>query len=92
LFDSRREYDEYLGEEEISEGTRLTTIAQRYYGKKEFWVYVYEANRDNIVHPDRITPGTIVKVPKVDKRLIDKKNPRCLQKAKELHDLYVGKK
>jgi nucleoid DNA-binding protein len=92
LFDSRREYDEYLGEEEISEGTRLTTIAQRYYGKKEFWVYIYEANRDNIVHPDRITPGTIVKVPKVDKRLIDKKNPRCLQKAKELHDLYVGKK
>ncbi|MFZ4581514.1 MAG: HU family DNA-binding protein [Paludibacter sp.] len=92
LFDSRREYNEYLGEEEISEGTRLTTIAQRYYGKKEFWVYIYEANRDNIVHPDRITPGTIVKVPRVDKRLIDKKNPRCLQKAKELHDLYVGKK
>jgi nucleoid DNA-binding protein/flagellar basal body-associated protein FliL len=92
LFDSRREYDEFLGEEEITEGTRLTNIAQHYYGKKEFWVYIYEANRDNIVHPDRITPGTIVKVPKVDPRLIDKKNPRCLQKAKELHDLYVGKK
>lgn len=92
LFDSRREYNEFLGEEEISEGTRLTTIAQRYYGKKEFWVYIYEANRDNIVHPDRITPGTIVKVPRVDPRLIDKKNPRCIQKAKELHDLYVGKK
>jgi len=92
LFDSRREYNEFLGEEAISEGTRLTNIAQHYYGKKEFWVYIYEANRDNIVHPDRITPGTIVKIPKVDSRLIDKKNPRCLQKAKELHDLYVGKK
>jgi nucleoid DNA-binding protein len=92
LFNSRREYHEFLGEEEITEGTRLTNIAQHYYGKKEFWVYIYEANRDNIVHPDRITPGTIVKIPKVDSRLIDKKNPRCLQKAKELHDLYVGKK
>lgn len=92
LFNTRREYNEFLGEEEITEGTRLTNIAQHYYGKKEFWVYIYEANRDNIVHPDRITTGTIVKVPKVDPRLIDKKNPRCLQKAKELHDLYVGKK
>lgn len=92
LFDSHREYHEFLGEEEIGEGTRLTTIAQRYYGKKDFWVYIYEANRDNIVHPDRITPGTIVKIPKVDPRLIDKKNPRCIAKAKELHDLYVGKK
>lgn len=92
LFNSRREYTEFLGEEEISEGTRLTNIAQHYYGKKEFWVYIYEANRDNIVHPDRITPGTVVKIPKVDPRLIDKKNPRCIQKAKELHDLYVGKK
>lgn len=92
LFDSHREYTEFIGEEEITEGIRLTTIAQRYYGKKDFWVYIYEANRDNIVHPDRITPGTIVKIPKVDKRLIDKKNPRCIQKARELHDLYVGKK
>jgi len=91
LFNKQREYTEFLGEEEITEGTRLTNIAQHYYGKKEFWVYIYEANRDNIVHPDRITPGTIVKIPKVDSRLIDKKNPRCLQKAKELHDLYVGK-
>jgi|GEM_PF-274906 len=91
-FKKRRNYNEFIGEETISEGTRLTTVSQQYYGKREFWVYIYEANRDNIVHPDRITPGTVVKVPKVDPRLIDKKNPKCLQKARELHDLYVGKK
>lgn len=91
-FKNRRNYTEFIGEETISEGTRLTTVSQQYYGKREFWVYIYEANRDNIVHPDRITPGTVVKVPKVDPRLIDKKNPKCLQKARELHDLYVGKK
>jgi len=92
VFKNRRNYSEFLGEEAISDGMRLTNIAQHYYGKKEFWVYIYEANQDNIVHPDRITPGTVVRIPKVDRRLIDKKDPRCLQKAKELHDLYVGKK
>ena len=91
-FKNRRNYTVFIGEETISEGTRLTTVSQQYYGKREFWVYIYEANRDNIVHPDRITPGTVVKVPKVDPRIIDKKNPKCLQKVRELHDLYVGKK
>lgn len=91
-FDHRRNYNVFIGEEKISEGYRLTNISQKYYGKKDFWVYIYEANRDNIVHPDRITPGTVIKIPKVNPLLIDKKNPRCLEKARELHDLYVGKK
>lgn len=91
-FDNRRNYNVFIGEEEISEGIRLTNISQKYYGKREFWVYIYEANRDNIVHPDRITPGTIVRIPKLNPLLINKKNPRCLEKARELHDLYIGKK
>lgn len=91
-FDHRRNYNVFIGEEKISEGYRLTNISQKYYGKKDFWVYIYEANRDNIVHPDRITPGTVIKIPKVNPLLIDKRNPRCLEKARELHDLYVGKK
>ncbi len=90
-FNNRRNYKDFLGEEAVTEGTRLTNIAQHYYGKKDFWVYIYEANRENIVHPDRITPGTVVKIPKVDPRIIDKKNPRCLEKVRELHDIYVGK-
>lgn len=92
VFKKRRENYIYIGQETINEGTRLTNISQKYYGKKEFWVYIYEANRDNIVHPDRITPGTIVYVPKLHPKLIDKKNPKCLEKARELHDLYIGKK
>lgn len=92
VFKNRRNYNEFIGEETITEGIRLTTISQQYYGKRDFWVYIYEANRDNIVHPDRIIPGTKVKVPRLDLRLIDKKNPKCLEKARELHDLYVGKK
>jgi len=92
LFNQPRVYTEFLGSERIKEGSMLTHFAKRYYGKKEFWVYIYEANKDHLSHPDRIPMGTLIRVPKVDKRLIDANNPRCMDKAKELHDLYVGAK
>jgi nucleoid DNA-binding protein len=89
LFDNPRIYNEFLGTERIRIGSRLTYIAKRYYGNKVFWVYIYEANRNHIVNPDRVPVGTLIKVPKVDKRLIDSSNERCIQTAKELHDIYV---
>lgn len=92
LLNQPRVYTEFLGSERIREGSMLTHFAKRYYGKKEFWVYIYEANKDHLSHPDRIPMGTLIRVPKVDKRLIDANNPRCIDKAKELHDLYVGVK
>ena len=92
LFDGPRVYTSFLGTEKINEGSRLTWISAKYYGLKDFWVYIYEANKSLIENPDRIPTGIEIKIPKLDKRLIDKNNPQCLQKAKELHDLYVGKK
>ncbi|MEI8272617.1 MAG: HU family DNA-binding protein [Paludibacter sp.] len=89
LFDNPRVFTEYLGTERIQDGSRLTKMSKRYYGSKDFWVYIYEANRDNISDPDHISVGTIIKIPKLDARLIDVSNERCLQKAKELHDIYV---
>ena len=89
LFDNPRVYTEYLGTERIHDGSRLTTMSKRYYGSKDFWVYIFEANRENISDPDHIAVGTIIKIPKLDSRLIDVSNERCIQKAKELHDIYV---
>lgn len=89
LFDNPRVYTEYLGTERIHDGSRLTMMAKRYYGSKDFWVYIYEANRENISDPDHIPVGTIIKIPKLDSRLIDVSNERCIHKAKELHDIYV---
>lgn len=89
LFDSPREYPITIGRERITAGSRLARMAERYYGKSDFWVYIYEANRLKLKHPDSISSGTLINIPKVDARLIDAKNPRCIQKAKELHDLYV---
>lgn len=89
LFDNPRIYREYLGSERIKPGSRLTIISKRYYGNKIFWVYIYEANKDHIPNPDNIPVGTLIRIPKVDSKLIDSTNPRCIQKAKELHDIYV---
>lgn len=41
----------------------LTTIARAHYGRKDFWVFIYEANSDILRHPNRIRPGTRVLVP-----------------------------
>lgn len=92
LLENPRTYKEYIGTEKIEGGSRLTLMAEKYYGHKDFWVYIYEANKNNIKNPDKIAAGTVVKIPKLDKRLIDKNDPRCLKKARELHDLYVGKR
>jgi nucleoid-associated protein YgaU len=89
LFDTKRVYPEYLGAERITNGSSLTRFALRYYGCRDFWVYIYEANRTRIKHPNEVAIGTLIRVPKVDPRLIDAENPRALKYAKELHDLYL---
>ncbi|MDE6486603.1 MAG: hypothetical protein K2L76_03740 [Muribaculaceae bacterium] len=41
----------------------LTTIARDHYGRKDFWVFIYEANADKLRHPNRIRPGTRILIP-----------------------------
>jgi nucleoid DNA-binding protein len=89
LFDNPRVYTEFIATEKFTVGSRLTRMAKRYYGSKDFWVYIYEANKAKISDPDVIPIGTVIKIPKLNPILIDVLNPRCIQKAKELHDLYV---
>jgi cytoskeletal protein RodZ len=45
-------------------GQRLTLIAEKYYGLKVFWVYIYEYNKEKIgPNPDRIPTGMEILVP-----------------------------
>lgn len=91
LFDQPRVYTEFIASERIHSGNRLTLISKRYYGSKDFWVYIYEANMNHISNPDKIPEGTLIQIPKLNPLLINISNPRCIAKAKELHDLYVKK-
>jgi len=89
LFDNPRVYSDFIASERIKNGSRLTIMSKRYYGSKEYWVYIYEANKDQIQNPDDIPVGTLIRIPKLDLRLIDQANPRCIKKARELHDIYI---
>jgi hypothetical protein len=89
LFDEQRVYTEFIAAEKVKSGSRLTIISLRHYGVKEFWVYIFEANRDKFSSPDQIVPGTVLKIPKLNPVLADKNNPRCMEYALKLHDLYL---
>jgi len=89
LFDTPRVYPEFIASATITKGSRLAWLSKKYYGLSDFWVYIYEANRDRFEDPDKIPEGALIHIPKLDPRLIDASNPRCVENAKKLHDLYV---
>ena len=70
--------------ETIERGKYLTTIAQKYYGDKVFWVYIYRENSGRIWNPKDLKAGFKVVVPDASKYNIDASNPESIQRAKEL--------
>lgn len=46
----------------------LATMAREHYGIMEYWIFIYEENRSTLpANPNRITPGTRVIIPPVEK-------------------------
>lgn len=68
----------------------LTTIARDHYGRKDFWVFIYEANSDKLRHPNRIRPGTRVVVPDLGDHatLDDDTRKRAHELATEIYNRY----
>lgn len=90
-FDSDRVYNEFIGSVKMSNGNRLTLISLEKYGAKEFWIYIYEANKDKIPNPDLISIGQTLKLPKLPAYVIDVNNPKCVEFAKHLADELKSK-
>ena len=87
----QRTYTKFIKKEVLTEGSRLTWLSRKYYnGAPEFWVYIYEANRNVITDPNNIPVGTTIRIPKLDKRLIDTTNPEAMRQAEELQKKYLG--
>ena len=91
LFDTPREYTEFLATVNLPAGSYLADLAKRYYGHPYFWVYIYEANKEKVKYPNFVSVGQSIRVPKVNPLLIDVCNPRCLEKAQELEQIYLKK-
>ena len=49
----------------VNAGSRLAWIAKKQYGRKDFWVFIYDANRDVIKNPANVVVGTELRIPKL---------------------------
>ena len=91
VFDEPRSFNTTIATETMEKGSRLVLLAEKYYGNKDFWVYIYEANKSVMKTPGSVTIGMKIKVPKLNPSLIDLKNPECLRYAKTLAEKYDSK-
>lgn len=72
----------------VIDGSRLTMVAYRAYGHKDFWVYVYDANRDVLRRPSGIAKGMSLKIADLPAELVDPNSDEALAKAHELAKKY----
>lgn len=84
------EFPTVLGHVTIEPGTRLTSIAEEYYKKKIFWVYIYEFNKDKIKDPNNIPVGTTLAIPAPQVYGIDANDRASFEKASLLQSQIVA--
>lgn len=84
-------YEEFIDTVQLTEGSRLAWLAKKYYGSAYFWVYIYEANKEQLPNPNDIPVGTSINIPKLPQELIDPTNEECISKAKELQNKILNK-
>ncbi len=72
----------------VNEGSRLTWIAYKEYGHRDFWVYIYDANRHQLNSPNDLRIGMKLIVPDLDQSLVNPDDENCLIKAREIAKNY----
>lgn len=89
-FYRERNYTDFIGLETVKEGSRLTWIAKKYYGSKDHWVFIYEANREKIKNPGNVGIGTQLRIPALPDDILDPDNIKAQHLIKELQDKYLN--
>lgn len=59
----------------------LAQLSRKHFGTYEFWVYIYEENKDVISDPDLVEPNTKVRIPNAAKYGIDANNRTSINNA-----------
>lgn len=52
--------------EKVKAGSRLAQIARRHYGNPDYWIYIYEANRDKLSKPSELPVGIELVIPSIE--------------------------
>lgn len=74
----------YRTTEIVRPGSRLAQIARRHYGNPEYWVFIYEANRDQIVDPSDLTAGIEIEIPNLSERLKGMTEAQIMEEVEQI--------
>ena len=91
LAEQPRIYSEFIATEVVTYGSRLTWIAYKYYGEKDLWVFIYEANRKQIENPNYLRMKQKIRIPKLDEKLKELSNPEVRKLVDDLAKEYLNK-
>lgn len=89
LAEQPRHYYKFIGIERVAQNSRLAWISKKYYGEKDLWVFIYEANRSIIKNPDYIRAGQHLRIPDLDPKYRNLNNPELRQLVDSLADEYL---
>ncbi len=70
--------------EVISDGETFRTLALKYYGSKDYWVYIYQANKSTVPNPNKLKAGLKLTIPDAKSLGIDAKDPNSIKHARQL--------
>jgi nucleoid-associated protein YgaU len=75
----------------IKRNDKLVDIAKEHYGRKEYWVYIYQENKSKIPNPNNVSPGTTLNIPSITKYVKNPRDPNSVKKAKDLEKQILNK-
>ncbi|MBR1564656.1 MAG: OmpA family protein [Paludibacteraceae bacterium] len=81
-------YKNFVGEQKVTKGKTLQQIADEWYGRKEYWVYIYEANFDKIKDPKALPAGITLKIPDLFDFIKNYSEKQAVENAIELAEQY----
>ncbi len=68
----------------VKSGDTFRTLALQHYGSKEFWGYIYQANKAKVANPNSLSQGVTLVIPSATSLGIDANNASSVSKAKAL--------
>lgn len=77
--------------DKIRSGYLMTGMAQKHYGNRTFWVYIYQENKAKIKDPNSLPAGLELVIPAPGKYGIDSKSETSLKKAEALEREILSK-
>ena len=72
-----------LPKDTITAGETLVKLARKYYGEKEYWVYLYFHNRPLIEDPDNVPIGTVLEIPSLEPFDLPADKAKAIREAKD---------